>query len=126
MHLNRLIPLLFALIWVTVPAVPTWGAEPTVTFRTGDERLVLGKKDIRSASATMNNGRPAIQIRLGSEATRRFADLTRRNIGRRLEIVIDGKVVASPVVQQAIRGGNILLSGSFTEQEAKKIADQLD
>ncbi len=66
-------------------------------------------------------GRPAVDFKLDSEGGREFRDLTRRNVGRSIAIIMDGHVVSSPRIQEEIagRGGNIT---GMQQQEAVKIS----
>ncbi len=45
-----------------------------------------------------------------------FAELTANNIGRTIEVRIDGKVVMRPIIREAIKGGSVQVSGGFTAQ----------
>lgn len=58
-----------------------------------------------------------IQIKLKSEASRVFADATKRNLNRVIAIVIDDQVYSWPVVRNVIEGGEIEVTGSFTAKE---------
>jgi preprotein translocase subunit SecD len=60
------------------------------------------------------------------EASRRsFADFTAANVGRTIEIRIDGRVMMKPVIREPITGGIGQVAGSFSAGEAKAIADRL-
>ena len=67
-------------------------------------------------------GDPLVGFELDREGARRFADLTRANIGRMLAIVLDGQVISAPVIQGAIPGGSGQISGAFTVAEASDLA----
>ncbi|MCK4499618.1 protein translocase subunit SecD, partial [Candidatus Babeliales bacterium] len=66
-------------------------------------------------------GRPAVDFKLDSEGGREFRDLTRRNVGRCIAIIMDGHVVSYPRIQEEIagRGGNIT---GMRQEEAVKIS----
>ena len=57
---------------------------------------------------------------------RYLTKLRKMPIDRRLGIVIDGKVLAAPVIRERIPGGSISFTGDFSQQEAQKIADRLN
>lgn len=57
-----------------------------------------------------NQAQPQWTVRLNEEATRRFADLSRRNVGKKLFVVANDRVLLAPVVRQAIEGGSIAFS----------------
>jgi preprotein translocase subunit SecD len=68
---------------------------------------------------------PIISFKM-SEATRKsFAELTRNNVGRKLEIRVDGKPLAAPVIREPIVGGTGQISAHFTEQQARDMANRL-
>jgi SecD/SecF fusion protein len=58
-----------------------------------------------------------IQIKLKPAAISVFADATKNNLNKSIAIVIDNKVYSWPVVRNVIEGGEIEVSGSFTEKE---------
>lgn len=52
----------------------------------------------------------------------RWRELTRRNIGRPIAIVIDGKIYSFPTVNEPIDGGRSQITGNFTEAETARFA----
>lgn len=69
---------------------------------------------------------PSINLSFNREGSGLFADLTRQNIGRVLGIFIDGELISAPVIRDAILGGTTQISGSFTLDSAKELADNLN
>ncbi|MFH1846917.1 MAG: protein translocase subunit SecD [Candidatus Omnitrophota bacterium] len=67
-------------------------------------------------------GQPYVSLELNKDGARIFADLTSRNIGRRLAVVLDGEVNTAPVIREAIPSGRAQISGNFSIQEAKDIS----
>jgi len=65
---------------------------------------------------------PNVSLRLNSGGTKKFAKITRENVGKRLAIVLDGKVKSAPVIKEPIPSGNAEISGKFNVQEAKDLA----
>jgi SecD/SecF fusion protein len=73
-----------------------------------------------------NLGNPEISFTLTSDGAKRFADVTRNNIGQRLAIVLDGELQTfPPTIQGAIETGNPQITGHFTDQEAFELANVL-
>ena len=68
---------------------------------------------------------PAVTFRLTERSGRLFAEFTGNNIGRTIEIRIDGKAVMRPIIREPILGGSVQITGGFTLQEAKELADRL-
>ncbi|HKU94227.1 MAG TPA: protein translocase subunit SecD [Vineibacter sp.] len=67
-------------------------------------------------------GQPIVQFRFDSQGAKRFADITRNNVGKPFAIVLDGRVLSAPVIQEPILGGSGQISGNFTVQSAKDLA----
>ena len=68
-----------------------------------------------------NLGEPLIQFELTDVAGKRFGDVTRNNIGRRLAIVLDGQLYSAPRINSEI-DNNGEITGHFTQEEAQKLA----
>jgi preprotein translocase subunit SecD len=58
-------------------------------------------------------------------SARAFAELTRQNVGRKVAILIDGRVFSAPVIREPILGGSAQVSGHFSPEEAREIALRL-
>jgi RNA polymerase sigma factor (sigma-70 family) len=88
----------------------------------------LDQRAIQSAimQTNLQTGAPEIQIVLSTEGTERLAEVSRQHLGKRLAMLIDGKVISAPVVRSHIGGGRIAISGSFTEQEAVQLAEKIN
>jgi preprotein translocase subunit SecD len=67
-------------------------------------------------------GLPAVSFDFNSAGARKFADITKSNIGKPFAIVLDGKVITAPVIRSAILGGSGVISGNFSLEEAKDLA----
>ena len=80
-------------------------------------------RDIRRAWVTRDDyGQPAVGFSLTPDGARRFTDLTARHIGKSLAIVLDGQVQSAPVIESAIPGGEGIIRGGFSPQEAADLA----
>jgi preprotein translocase subunit SecD len=69
---------------------------------------------------------PLVLLEFNDEGTKLFADLTEKNVGKELAIYVDGIPLSAPVVQEKISGGKAQISGSFSVDEAKKLAQNLN
>ncbi|MFT4123348.1 MAG: protein translocase subunit SecD [Microbacteriaceae bacterium] len=120
--------------------------EPIVTCDSdGEYKYVLGPmevsgEDISDASAGVittsagaSTGQWAVNLSFDAEGTEEFAAVTTRlysyygtdDTRNRFAIVLDGKVIEAPSTEAAITDGEAQISGSFTEDSAKALADQL-
>jgi SecD/SecF fusion protein len=67
-------------------------------------------------------GQPIVAMKLKGEGVKKFADVTTANVGRRLAIILDGKVYSAPRINEAIPSGEAVITGRFTPDEAKDLA----
>jgi SecD/SecF fusion protein len=65
---------------------------------------------------------PAVGIKFNAEGGKAFAALTENNIGKRLAIVLDGKVQSAPNIREAIPSGDAVITGRFNIEEAQDLA----
>jgi len=70
-------------------------------------------------------GMPEVGLEFTREGTKRFAKVTSDNIGKRLAILLDDKVISAPVIKSAIRGGRAVIQGQFTSDEVQRLSRQL-
>jgi len=68
------------------------------------------------------NNRPLINFTLNSEGAEIFGDFTGKSVGKRLAVVLDGKVYSAPNINERIGGGSGQISGNYTVLEAKDLA----
>ncbi len=104
-------------------AIAMLGRTAMLQFKDQDGNVVLTGKDLKDAKAQISNGNQAVVgLEFNDEGGKKFADLTARNIGKQIAIVLDGDVLTAPVVQEAITGGRAQISGSRTMEEAERLA----
>jgi preprotein translocase subunit SecD len=99
------------------------GSESTV-YISGD--VVLSNTDVASARVVSRPSGPQISIVFTKLGAERFASATENNLMKPLGILVDGQLISAPIVRETITGGKATISGQFTEQEAKRIADGID
>ena len=86
----------------------------------------ITKTDIAGALAKKEDGQAyVVEVRLTEAGHEKFARLTERHLNKPLAIILDGKVVSTPVVRDKITTQNLVLSGNFTKKEAVRIATAL-
>lgn len=102
----------------------TTSTTSTLTFMpTGlDGRMLKGAQ----LSFDPNTGMPEVELTFTSEGQKLFAEITRRNVGRPIAIFLDGQPISTPVVRQEILQGRAVISGNFTYNEAKELAQRLN
>ncbi len=117
-----------------------WGAKPAdgiqaknifelyalkVTSTSG--RAPLEGDVVTDASDQFNHltGAPEVSMSMNSEGARRWAALTKANVGKAIAIVLDGVVYSAPRVNGEIDGGQSSISGNFTIEDTKDLANTL-
>lgn len=72
------------------------------------------------------NGRPCVSMTMNSDGARRWAALTKKNVKRAIAIVLDGYVYSAPTVQNEITGGISSITGHFTLEDTRDLANVLN
>ena len=104
-------------------AIAMLGRTALLEFKDVSGKTVLTGKDLKDAKAQISQGNQSVVgLEFSDEGGKKFADLTARNIGKPIAIVLDGEVLTNPVVQEAITGGRAQISGSRTMEEAEHLA----
>jgi preprotein translocase subunit SecD len=88
------------------------------------DRVDVDGGDLTDARAGSDpqTGQWVVNFTFNAVGARRFADITRTNVGRRFAIVLDNKVISAPVIREPILGGRGQISGSFTAASASDLA----
>ncbi len=71
------------------------------------------------------HGQPVVNVRLDEESTLAFARFTTANVDKVVEVRVDGEVVTAPMIRDTIAGGEIMISGSMTVEDAANLAMRL-
>lgn len=115
----------------------TLSAKEAEATKSGVPLVLLAKStglsgaDLKKAQVTFGSSQggragPEVAIEFTDEGAKKFAEITKRNVGKPLAIFLDDQPVSAPTVQQEILGGNAVITGQFTTQEAKNLAIQLN
>ena len=72
-----------------------------------------------------NFGKPSVSMSMNTDGSRRWATLTKNNVGRAIAIVLDGYVYSAPNVNGEITGGHSQITGNFTPEVTKDLANVL-
>lgn len=84
--------------------------------------ILNGSQIIDAQVAFDQSNQPIINFTLNSSGARIFGEFTSKNIGKRLAVVLDGKVYSAPNIRERIGGGSGQISGGFTMAEAGNVA----
>ena len=105
-------------------AIQTIGKTAMLEFKDEEGNTVLTGTDLKDAQAAMNqqNNQNIVSLEFSDEGSKKFADLTMKNVGRKIAILLDGEVLTDPVVREPILGGKAEISGQRTLEEAQHLA----
>lgn len=88
----------------------------------------LSGRQLKSAAVEFDSstGEPTVGLTFDSAGKDMFADITRRNVNKRVAIFLDGSPISIPVVRQPILDGRAVISGNFKLDEAKQLTERLN
>jgi preprotein translocase subunit SecD len=69
---------------------------------------------------------PTVSITFNDDGAKLFKEITSKNVGEQLAIFLDGKLMSSPRINEAITGGKAIISGNFTPDEARELVRNLN
>ena len=96
------------------------------------ERLLVKKKAdlggdrVTESHAYYGNEGWTVQLKFDGEGAKKFGQITEQYKGHRFAIVLDGLIQSAPVIRDAIYGGDAVITGHFTEKEARGLASVLE
>lgn len=77
------------------------------------------------ANSGQLSNEPTVTVRFTDEGSDLFAEITRSHVGEKLGIFLDGELLSAPVINEPITGGSAVISGNFTQDEAKQLVKDL-
>ena len=88
------------------------------------KRIIMSGENLIDAQPNFNNqsNQPTVSFTLDRLGAQKFGRTTSDNVGKRLAIVLDGKIVSAPSINEPITSGNGMISGNFSFQEATDLA----
>ncbi len=88
------------------------------------KRIVMSGENLIDAQPNFNNqsNQPTVSFTLDRLGAQKFGRTTTDNVGKRLAIILDGKVVSAPSINEPITSGSGMISGNFSFQEATDLA----
>ena len=107
------------------------GKPGSLVFQDADGNTVLEGTDVKNAEAqtqensTTKNKEYVVALQLTKEGTTKFAEATAANVGKQISIIYDGQTISSPRVNQAIEGGEAVITGMSSYEEADNLASTI-
>ena len=115
--------------FITSSSVESFGTEKLL-FEDGSQEAIVSKRIVLSgdnlvdANPSMNSqsNETVVSFNLDRVGAKKFGIATSKNVGKRLAIILDGKIISAPEVREPIIGGAGQISGNFTFQSATDLA----
>ncbi len=99
------------------------GERPETVYYLVRKVATVTGRDLRTAKPSLDElNRPAVSFSLNQEGARKFAKATGENIGRRLAIILDGRIQSAPVIEGRIFDEGRISGGGFTQQEVQDLS----
>ncbi|MEK9171281.1 MAG: protein translocase subunit SecD [Patescibacteria group bacterium] len=110
------------------PAQPPAGGPGSQQPQQEPQPTNLTGQDLQKASVEFDqqSGQPVVSLVFTDEGREKFAEITKRNVGQRVGIYLDGAPLTVPVVKVPITDGRAIISGSMEVKEAKQLAISLN
>lgn len=104
-------------------AIALIGKTALLEFKDMSGTTVLTGKDLRDAKAQIDaQNRNLVALEFTDEGGKKFADLTAKNVGKQIAILLDNQMLTNPVVNEPIPNGKAIITGNRTIEEAQHIA----
>jgi protein-export SecD/SecF family membrane protein len=98
------------------------GTPAVLQFYDSTGALIMEGRDVKTAQAVLMDNQPVVAFELNEDGTKKFAEATQANIGKQIEIRLDGRVISAPTVNTAITGGSGYIEGMSGADEANRLA----
>ena len=128
---KQILPANLRLLWSAKPAdgiqAKNFYELHAIKVTTTNGRAPLEGDVVTDAKDQFNNvsGQPEVSMSMNTDGARRWAALTKANTGRAIAIVLDGSVYSAPRVNGEIAGGQSSITGNFTIEDTKDLANTL-
>lgn len=87
-----------------------------------EDRIDVDGANLSDAAATMSEGQWVVELKFDNKGADDFARITTQNVGKPFAIVLDGRILTSPVINGPITAGRGIITGSFTARSASDLA----
>lgn len=104
-------------------AIEILGKTAMLEFQDEAGNTVMTGQDLKDAKAQIDqSNQNLVALEFSDEGGKKFADLTRNNVGKNIAILLDKQILTNPNVKEAITGGKAVITGSRTLEEAQRLA----
>ncbi len=114
-----------AVLALGLAVLPQAAGAQSLQLNVVQESLELKRDDIVSVEVVQQHGQWAIAIKLAPGAGAMFGAVTGRSVGKKMQIVVEDRILSAPIVRDAIMQGEVWISGNFTEEDARALAAKI-
>lgn len=109
-------------------AIAELGETAKLTFRDKNNKVLVEGQDVSSSSVVQSRDTRAYEVELhfNKNGTEKFAKATQDNLGKNIGIYMDDTLISNPVVQQKIEGGEAVINGMASRDEAQTLSDKIN
>lgn len=106
---------------------PAIGSSAETMASSLDRTELTGRflQDARLEFQGQTQNEPVVALQFNGEGAELFESITRENTGEVLAVMLDGQIIQTPVIREAIPGGQAIISGNFAPEEARELARNL-
>ena len=92
------------------------------------KRTDLTGSDLQQTTVSFDQktSKPQVQLTFSDNGAKKFAEITKSNVGKIVAIALDNQIIEAPRVNEPIIGGNAVITGGFTTEQAKALSIQLN
>jgi preprotein translocase subunit SecD len=87
-----------------------------------NKKVELSGDMLIDSQTTFDQANPVVSFKFNNLGGKKFGQITAENVGKPFAVVLDGKVITAPRINQAILGGSGIITGNFTVQEANELS----
>lgn len=109
-------------------AIAELGETAKLTFQDENHNVLVEGKDVSDSRVVQdkNNRQFEVGLQFDKTGAKVFADATKDNVGKKIGIYMDDTLISNPVVQQEIDGGEAVINGMQSQEEAKALSDKIN
>ena len=109
-------------------AIEELGETALLTFRDVDGNILLEGKNVVKSEVVLDQqtSQPVVTLELDSTGSQLFAEATAANIGKQIAIFMDETLISAPSVQEAITGGQAIINGMASLEEAQDLSNKIN
>lgn len=109
-------------------AIAELGETARLTFRDAQGNVLVEGKHVADANAVKNQqtGKYEVALQFDKTGAADFANATEKLVGQQMGIYMDEELISNPVVQEAIQGGEAVINGMGSREEAQQLAEKIN